>query len=321
MVRHFLKPRWMGPQRCTPPPPASPWPAPVHSGQARLTNLPWRLSETDLAALLLHCQGGTGERLRRLIYGLPHLRPHQLEPIRAGQAVSGEPLLILGAGTGLGVAIGIPGPAGLRAVASEAGHGSFAPRTAGEWELREWLRHDLQLERVSIERVVSGTGLGHTARWLLARRHPAGDHPLTPIARRWENTAPGQRAGRPARRRGRRGAPGGSPGREALEIWLAAYGAVAGDLALTCLCRGGIWLAGGTAAKLLEEPALPTLQRRLPRQGSPAAGPSKPIPIQAADGSSPGLLQRRLPGQNAAGTASSRAPTRIRASDHPWLRH
>jgi glucokinase len=39
---------------------------------------------------------------------------------------------------------------------------------------------------------------------------------------------------------------------EALALWLGAYGAVVGDLALACLSRGGIWLAGGTAAKLLD---------------------------------------------------------------------
>lgn len=41
--------------------------------------------------------------------------------------------------------------------------------------------------------------------------------------------------------------------REALDLWLGAYGAVTGDLALASLSRGGIWLAGGTAAKLLGE--------------------------------------------------------------------
>ena len=46
-------------------------------------------------------------------------------------------------------------------------------------------------------------------------------------------------------------AAGDSLAQEALELWLGAYGSVCGDLALTGLCRGGIWLAGGTAAKLL----------------------------------------------------------------------
>jgi glucokinase len=39
---------------------------------------------------------------------------------------------------------------------------------------------------------------------------------------------------------------------EALALWLGAYGSVCGDLALTGLSRGGIWLAGGTAFKLLQ---------------------------------------------------------------------
>ena len=278
MVRHFLA--QAGPAAGPPAAACFAVAGPVQSGQARLTNLPWRLSETDLAA---GCEIQTVELVNDfavLIYGLPHLSPHQLAPIRSGQSVSGEPLLILGAGTGLGVAIGIPGPEGLRAVASEAAHGSFAPRSEREWELREWLRHDLQLERVSIERVVSGTGLGHTARWLLDRRHPAGDHPLTPIARRWQNDALGSERGDLPAAVASAARQGDALAAEALEIWLAAYGAVVGDLALTCLCRGGIWLAGGTAAKLLEE---------LRSQGFSAAFLDKgrlraalePLPIQA----------------------------------------
>ena len=137
-------------------------------GRARLTNLPWQLSETDLA---VDCSIERVELVNDfavLIYGLPHLQAHQQAPIRAGcggqeTGLSGEPLLILGAGTGLGVAMGLPGPGGLRAIASEAAHGSFAARSPDEWDLREWLCDDLDLERLSIERVVSGTGLGHVA--------------------------------------------------------------------------------------------------------------------------------------------------------------
>jgi len=134
-------------------------------------------------------------------------------------------------------------------VASEAAHGEFAPRSGAEWDLREWLRQDLGLPRLSIERVVSGTGLGHVARWLLASRSAEGPHPLDDEARQWE--AAGGGADLPAAVAA--AAAGGDPlAREALDLWLAAYGSVAGDLALACLSRGGIWLAGGTAAKLLD---------------------------------------------------------------------
>jgi glucokinase len=37
----------------------------------------------------------------------------------------------------------------------------------------------------------------------------------------------------------------------ALQTWLGAYGSVAGDLALQSPCRGGLWVGGGTAGKLL----------------------------------------------------------------------
>jgi glucokinase len=226
---------------------------PVQAGRARLTNLPWVLDQTELA---LACDLQRLELVNDfavLIYGLPHLQASQLAPVRAGEAVASAPLLVLGAGTGLGVAFGIPTAGGLAAVASEAAHAEFAPRTAAEWELREWLRHDLKLERVSIERVVSGTGLGHLARWLLAQRHPDGDHPLSGEARRWQQALAAGRsdADLPAAVAAAAAAAAEPLACEALDLWLSAYGSVSGDLALACLSRGGIWLAGGTAAKLL----------------------------------------------------------------------
>jgi len=48
-------------------------------------------------------------------------------------------------------------------------------------------------------------------------------------------------------------ATGEALARRALDLWLGAYGNAAGDLALHCLCLGGLWVGGGTAGKLLEE--------------------------------------------------------------------
>ena len=224
---------------------------PVRGGRVQLTNLPWLLEEASLAAA---CGLGTVELVNDfavLIYGLPHLDVDQTAPVREGQRDPQAPLLVLGAGTGLGVAMGLPTAGGLRALPSEAAHGEFAPRTAAEWELKQWLRADLALERISIERVVSGTGLGHVAGWLLERRHPGGDRPLSGPARLWREAGDGlDRADLPAAVA--LAAAAGDPlAAEALALWLGAYGSVCGDLALACLSRGGLWLAGGTAAKLL----------------------------------------------------------------------
>jgi glucokinase len=226
---------------------------PVQGGRARVTNLPWGdLSEADLAEACGLARVELVNDFAVLIYGLPHLGAQQQAPVRDGMVEAGAPVLILGAGTGLGVAVGIPTASGLQAVASEAAHASFAPRTPEEWELSQWLQADLGLARLSIERVVSGTGLGHVARWLLANRHPAADHPLSAAAHRWaDESAGGERGDLPAAVTA--AAEGGDAlAGEALALWLGAYGAVTGDLALTTLSRGGIWLAGGTAAKQLQ---------------------------------------------------------------------
>jgi len=255
---------------------------PVQAGRARLTNLPWSLGEQELARA---CAIPTVELVNDfavLIYGLPHLQEGQQAPVRGGSSQPGAPLLILGAGTGLGVAIGVPTAGGLQALASEAAHGEFAPRSQAEWELKQWLRHDLELERVSIERVVSGTGLGHLARWLLSRepRQGAG-HPLAPVAEAWvrAESADGARQDLPAAVAA--AAAAGEPlARAALDLWLGAYGSVCGDLALACLPRGGIWLAGGTAAKLLAELRSPAFGEAFLAKGRLAAV-LEPMPIQA----------------------------------------
>ncbi|MGB5135502.1 MAG: glucokinase [Prochlorococcaceae cyanobacterium] len=241
---------------------------PVQQGAARLTNLPWQLRAKELSS----ATGITAVELVNdfavLIYGLHHLGTAQQATIRQGIACGDEPLLVLGAGTGLGVAYGVPGPDGLMAVASEAAHAEFAPRHQAEWELKQWLAADLRIPRVSIERVVSGTGLGHVARWLLSQRHPDGDHPLQQVS----GDLPAAVANAAAL---------GDPlARDALDLWLGAYGSVAGDLALTGLCRGGIWLAGGTAGKLLMELRSPVFRRAFLDKGRLAAV-LEPIPITA----------------------------------------
>ena len=214
---------------------------PVEGGRAQLTNLSWKLDEAFLASATGIGQVALVNDFAVLIYGLPHLAKHQQAPIRSGRPRPEAPLLVLGAGTGLGVAYGVPTPTGLVAMASEAAHGEFAPRSQAEWELKQWLAAERGLERVSIERVVSGTGLGEVARWLLASRHPDGGHPLSTLVD--GDALPAAVAAAAAR--------GDALASEALAIWISCYGSVCGDLALAGLSRGGVWLAGGTAAKLL----------------------------------------------------------------------
>ena len=219
---------------------------PVRHREARITNLPWRLREADLA----HSAGL--ERLELvndfgvLIYGLPHFDDSQQVILQNGEQDHG-PLAILGAGTGLGMARGLQTEQGLVALASEGGHREFAPRNEAEWDLACWLKKDLGVSRLSIERIVSGTGLGHVAHWLL-QKPDAGMHPLRSIAEAWRRNSPNDLPAQVSL-----AAEEGDPlMQRALQLWLEAYGSAAGDLALQELCTGGLWVGGGTAAKQLK---------------------------------------------------------------------
>lgn len=243
---------------------------PVIDGRVSLTNLPWRLDEQELATRV-----GL-ERLELVndfavqIYGLPHLKAEQQVPLIAGQPLETAPIAILGAGTGLGVAIGVPTAEGLKALATEASHANFSPRNDTEWQLRQWLIADLGLQRVSIERVASATGLGHVFRWL-AHGADAVNHPLMGTADAWmrDQSAPasnGAVADLPAAVAA--AAESGDPlARQALDLWLGVYGSAAGDLVLQTLCYGGLWVGGGTAGKLLSELRSPAFCEPLQAKG------------------------------------------------------
>ena len=219
---------------------------PVRNRTARITNLPWQLDEQNLALAAGIEQLELVNDFGVLIYGLPHLNDEQQVVLQAGVRDDG-PLAILGAGTGLGMARGQTTSEGLQALASEGGHREFAPRDEREWELACWLKGDLQVDRLSIERIVSGTGLGHIANWLLQKPEAAA-HPLKGAARDWREHQMGDLPALVSQS----AAMGDPLMQQALDIWLAAYGAAAGDLALQELCTGGLWIGGGTAAKQID---------------------------------------------------------------------
>ena len=220
---------------------------PVRSGEARLTNLGWTLHTAQLRAALGLARLELVNDFAVLIHGLPHLQAHQWLEVQEGITNPTGTVAILGAGTGLGMAAGHRQPrGGWLACPSEGSHGEFAPRTAAEWHMKDWLRRDLQLDRLSTERIVSGTGLGHVFRWCIRDgRH----HPLEEAAALWRRDP--SRFDLPAAV-GEGARQGDATARRAVELWLGAYGSAAGDLALTHLCDGGLWIGGGTAARQID---------------------------------------------------------------------
>lgn len=132
--------------------------------------------------------------------------------------------LVIGAGTGLGMAVLVADRDHWRVLPGEGGHVGFAPQD--EAQQRVWSALMQQHGRVTAERVISGPGLAAIHRIL------AG-----------ETAAPAEISDRAL--------GGDAAARESLDVFLAAFGAFAGDMALAVMARGGVYLAGGIAAKLL----------------------------------------------------------------------
>lgn len=219
---------------------------PVRDGRARVTRLPWSVDERSLAALFAERRRSTPVTIVNdfvaAALGLPRLTPRRLAHLLPGSAEAHGPIALIGAGTGLGQAALISTPGGYVVVPSEGGHVDFGPRNEREDRLIAFLRR--RHGRVSRDRVVSGEGLGSIYDFLAAGRRP----PSPALARA---LAGGDRAAAVSRF----GLTGRDPVcREALRLFASIYGSEAANLAIQYQATGGVYLAGGIAAKIL--PAL-----------------------------------------------------------------
>lgn len=191
---------------------------PVFAGRAEVTNLGWDMDESALARAFAIPRVSLINDFYAVALGVPLLGENDLLSLQKGERDRNAPIGILGAGTGLGEALLVHG----QVVPTEGGHQDFAPQD--EEQARLFLELHRRHGHVSWERVVSGMGLTNIHTFL-------GGAALTPaeIAERAE-------AGDPR-------------ARHTFEIFVDAYGSEAGNLALRVLARGGIFLAGGVAAK------------------------------------------------------------------------
>jgi glucokinase len=145
---------------------------------------------------------------------------------------------VIGAGTGLGQGFLIRHLDEYFVYPSEGGHGDFAPRTALEFELLQDLQQREKIDRVSVERVVSGMGIASIYKFLRDRAIAAGKD-LSPADK--DPSEISQAALEKS-----------DPiCEQTLQMFVEAYGAEAGNLALKLLPYGGLYLAGGIAAKIL----------------------------------------------------------------------
>jgi glucokinase len=161
--------------------------------------------------------------------------------------MSDEPMLVLGPGTGLGVACLIPSDDNRIVIASEGGHATLAGTCDAEDAIIEYLRKKFQ--HVSAERVISGSGLENIYQ-AIGAIDGIDTSPLT-AAQITESALAG---GCPVAHR-------------ALKMFCAFMGSFAGSAALTFGARGGAYIAGGIAPRIVEFLAQSEFRERFEAKG------------------------------------------------------
>ena len=140
---------------------------PTDGRNAKLTYLPWSLAANELERRFAIPRVTLANDFAAAAHGLPLVEPARIVTLHAGQPVERAPRVILGAGTGLGVAGLVWQGDGYRVIAGEGGHIGFAPQTSQQGELWRWLLEGNG--RVTTEDIVSGPGLARIHAFLGGR--------------------------------------------------------------------------------------------------------------------------------------------------------
>lgn len=204
---------------------------PVHEDWVKMTNNDWGFSKREVAEQLGLSNFKVINDFTAQALGIPHIKPDELVKIGEGEAEPRRPRLVIGPGTGLGVAGLVPSRRAWIPLTTEGGHATFAPTDERERQLLDYFR--ARYGRVSVERMLCGQGLldlylAHTALLNVTPRYNTPAE-VTGAARAGDRVA-----------------------RETLMRFIKILGSVSGDAALTLGALGGVYLCGGIAPRLVE---------------------------------------------------------------------
>lgn len=215
---------------------------PVTGDRVQVTNLPWSIDAAGLARHLGIARVSLLNDFAAVVYGVDAIGEQGLATLQAGDPIARAPRVVLGAGTGLGIAYAFTSPSGgYRPLSGEGGHTAFAPCDEEQAALWRYLRE--RVGRVTLEHVLSGTGLLRIYDFLLQR---GAQSESTQLRAELSETGAPAAITRHALERG------DALALAALDLFVACYGAAAGDHALNVMARGGVFVAGGIAPKILK---------------------------------------------------------------------
>ncbi|WP_300271228.1 glucokinase [Halomonas sp.] len=240
---------------------------PVHDDRIKMTNNHWVFSRAAVQAELRLELFKTINDFTAQALGVPHLGEDELVEVQPGTPAPHAARLVIGPGTGLGVATLFPGRHAWIPLPGEGGHVTFAPTDEREQNLLRHFRN--RYGRVSVERVLCGQGLLdlYLAHCSLKGANPAYASPA-------EVTA---------------AADADPVARDTLLRFLKILGDVCGDAALTLGARGGVTLCGGILPRLLDWLPKSRFREAFADKGRMRAY-NAALPIQVVTAPWPGLL-------------------------------
>lgn len=205
---------------------------PLNANATKLTNADWVIDPERLREDLNLEVVITFNDFEALALSLPHLGDDQVQQIGGGVARTREPRVVLGPGTGLGVAALIYADRRFTPIGGEGGHVSLAPVSPRDFEV--WPHIEPVGGRISGEAILSGDGLARLYR-AVCRANGAPDDTC--------------RSGPDVSVRLDQGDP---VAEETVELFITYLGRLAGDLALVFLAKGGVYIAGGVGPRFRE---------------------------------------------------------------------
>ncbi len=231
---------------------------PIEDGWVKMTNLNWSFCVEDMRQELGMTALEVINDFAALAYATPFLRADEIRHLRPGKANPQAPMVVMGPGTGFGMAALVPLDGDWRILPTEGGHCNLAPGNERELAVRAWLARTE--EHVSIEDVLSGRGLVSIYK-ALAERNGAKADDLSPADV------------------SSRGLANDDPlCREALETFCELLGSVAGDKALSLGAKGGVYLGGGIIPRIAGFIAQTGFNERFVHKG-PMRGYVSDIPV------------------------------------------
>ena len=215
---------------------------PVTGHLGWVTNLGWELDADKMQSTLGIPKVRLINDFAAVGYGLEALDEDDIIELQAGKTAEHAPCALIGAGTGLGQGILYWQNDHYEVMSSEGGHCDFAPVDDQQIELLSYLIE--RFGHVSYERVCCGRGLVNIYEFL-RDQNPAVESDAMKEA---------MTKGDPAAAVSIAGLQGNDEiASQAMHLFAKIYGQQAGNLALTCMSAGGVYIAGGIAPKIIDK--------------------------------------------------------------------